>query len=167
MLWFCICKKAATDNVMSWFSWCWQALKLMTIWLQRRKAYCVFQGWDRLNVTWASWQWETNMWLVCNFRVPNFLTSIQLSCLPLSCRGICMYSELFSAVELPNSESVVAVIKPICSVADLLERCYIRLFFWEVSLLGFWQRPAHFETGMAWEIWSTFETGPSWSSRMD
>lgn len=60
-----------------------------------------------------------------------------------------MYSELFCVVERPNNESLVAVIKPICSVADLLERCYIWLFFWEVSLLGFWQRPAHFETGMA------------------
>ena len=46
-----------------------------------------------------------------------------------------MYSEVSPVMEVPNSESVVAGIKPICSVADLLESCYIRLLFQEVSLL--------------------------------
>lgn len=46
-----------------------------------------------------------------------------------------MYSEVSSVMEVPNSESVVAGIKPICSVADFLESCYIELLFWEVSLL--------------------------------
>lgn len=106
----------------------------MTLWLQSRKADCMSQGWDRLRVSWASWQWENNTWLVCNFMASNFLgffwsiSSIQLSCMPLFCRRRCMYSELLSAMELPCCESVVDVNKPICSVADLLERCYIRFF---------------------------------------
>lgn len=50
-------------------------------------------------------------------------------------RGRCIYSEVSFAIEVPNSERVVAEIKPICSVPDLLESCYIRLLFLEVSLL--------------------------------
>lgn len=46
-----------------------------------------------------------------------------------------MYSKVSSVMKVPNSENVMAGIKPICSVADLLESCYIWLLFWEVSLL--------------------------------
>lgn len=46
-----------------------------------------------------------------------------------------MFCKLSSVMKVPNSKNVGAGIKPICSVANLLERCYIWLLFWEVSLL--------------------------------
>lgn len=46
-----------------------------------------------------------------------------------------MYRGVFIVMEVLNSESVVAGIKPIYSISGLLESCYIQLLFWEVSLL--------------------------------
>lgn len=87
------------------------------------------------------------MWILCNFKALDYLSLIVYNHYPIKlvvplligmrwgedrCLG---QLNVTSFIDIPNCESIVAGIKPVCSVADLLGSCYIWWLFSEVPLL--------------------------------